>query len=98
MIPRQIQHIMTERDVLTVSSSPWLVKLLYAFKDVDHVYLAMEYVPGGDLRTLINTCGAMAEEDARFYICEMLRAVADLHAMGFLHRCVCVSVSHNRFQ
>lgn len=35
----QARHMLAERD------TPWLVQLLYAFQ---HVYLAMEYVPGGD--------------------------------------------------
>ena len=37
----EVQHILTERDVLTQTKSPWLVKLLYAFQDFKHVYLAM---------------------------------------------------------
>ena len=37
----EIQHILTERDVLARSDSPWLIKLLYAFQDVENVYLAM---------------------------------------------------------
>ncbi len=37
----EIQHILTERDILTRSDSPWLVKLLYAFQDSQNVYLAM---------------------------------------------------------
>jgi hypothetical protein len=28
----------------------WLVLLLHAYQDADHIYLAMQYVPGGDLR------------------------------------------------
>ena len=36
-----MQHVLTERDVLKAANSPWLVKLLYAFQDRGHVYLAM---------------------------------------------------------
>lgn len=39
----ETRHILTERDVLAGANSPWLVNLLYAFQDVDHVYLAMVY-------------------------------------------------------
>lgn len=30
-----------ERDILTATKTPWLVRLLYAFQDREHVYLAM---------------------------------------------------------
>ncbi|KAJ3260726.1 hypothetical protein HK104_006861 [Borealophlyctis nickersoniae] len=82
----EVQHILTERDILTRTSSPWLVKLLYAFQDMDHVYLAMEYVPGGDMRTLLNNSGVLREEHARFYVGEMVVAVAELHRLGYIHR------------
>ncbi|EPZ36442.1 kinase-like protein [Rozella allomycis CSF55] len=82
----EVEHILTERDVLTASDSPWLVKLLYAFQDCDYVYLAMEYVPGGDLRTLINNSGILKESDACFYVSEMFMAVNVLHNLGYIHR------------
>jgi serine/threonine protein kinase len=50
------------------------------------VYLAMEYVPGGDLRTLLNNSGILREDDAKFYIAEMFMAVHALHNLGFIHR------------
>ncbi|ORY04799.1 kinase-like protein [Basidiobolus meristosporus CBS 931.73] len=82
----EIQHILTERDVLTSANSPWLVSLLYAFQDIDNVYLAMEYVPGGDLRTLLNNNGCIAEEYTSFYIAEIVMAVSALHQLGYIHR------------
>lgn len=37
----EVKHVLIERDILTATKTPWLVKLLYAFQDRDHVYLAM---------------------------------------------------------
>ncbi len=62
------------------------MRLLYAFQDKEHVYLAMEYVPGGDFRTLLNNSGVLKEEHARYYICEMFAAVRELHKLGYIHR------------
>ena len=70
----QIRHVLIERDILTATKTPWLVRLLYAFQDPSFVYLAMEYVPGGDFRTLLNNSGVLKEEHARFYISEMFAA------------------------
>lgn len=82
----EVRHILTERDVLTASKSPWLVKLLYAFQDPTNVYLAMEFVPGGDYRTLLNNAGILSPRHTRFYISEMFCALGALHKLGYIHR------------
>ena len=46
----------------------------------------MEYVPGGDFRTLLNNSGVLKEEHARFYISQMFAAVNELHKLGYIHR------------
>lgn len=46
----------------------------------------MEYVPGGDLRTLLNTRGILLEEVAAFYAIEMALAIDALHQIGYIHR------------
>ncbi|KAL1992851.1 hypothetical protein VTN49DRAFT_3607 [Thermomyces lanuginosus] len=82
----EIHHILTERDILTAAKSEWLVKLLYAFQDDQQIYLAMEFVPGGDFRTLLNNTGVLHNRHARFYIAEMLCCVDALHQLGYIHR------------
>ncbi|KAL4243152.1 non-specific serine/threonine protein kinase [Abortiporus biennis] len=82
----EVRHVLVERDILTATKTPWLVRLLYAFQDPSFVYLAMEYVPGGDFRTLLNNAGVLKEEHARFYISEMFAAVNELHKLGYIHR------------
>jgi serine/threonine protein kinase len=54
----------------------------------------MEYVPGGDFRTLLNNSGVLKEEHARFYISEMFVAVNELHKLGYLHRDLKPEVSY----
>ncbi|KAE8226625.1 hypothetical protein CF319_g782 [Tilletia indica] len=82
----EVRHVLTERDILTATRTPWLVRLLYAFQDTHHVFLAMEFVPGGDFRTLLNNSGVLREEHARFYGAEMFVAVDALHGLGYIHR------------
>ena len=72
--------------VLSTANSEWLVKLLYAFQDNDSVYLAMEFVAGGDVRTLLTDHGCLHEDKAVFYMMEMLLAVNALHQLGYAHR------------
>ncbi len=40
---------MTERNVLSVTNHPFIVKLNYAFQTYDKLFLILDYCPGGDL-------------------------------------------------
>ncbi|KAF6807804.1 serine threonine-protein kinase dbf20 [Colletotrichum plurivorum] len=82
----EVRHVLTERDILTTAKSDWLVRLLYSFQDDKNIYLAMEYVPGGDFRTLLNNTGVLSNRHARFYIAEMFCSVDALHQLGYIHR------------
>ncbi|KAF4339968.1 agc ndr ndr-unclassified kinase [Fusarium beomiforme] len=82
----EVRHVLTERDILTTAQSEWLVRLLYSFQDEKSIYLAMEYVPGGDFRTLLNNTGVLSNRHARFYIAEMFCSVDALHQLGYIHR------------
>ncbi|EJS43674.1 dbf2p [Saccharomyces arboricola H-6] len=82
----ETKHVLTERDILTTTRSEWLVKLLYAFQDSQSLYLAMEFVPGGDFRTLLINTRCLKSGHARFYISEMFCAVNALHDLGYTHR------------
>ncbi|KAK8071033.1 serine/threonine-protein kinase DBF20 [Apiospora hydei] len=82
----EVRHVLTERDILTTAKSEWLVRLLYSFQDDKSIYLAMEYVPGGDFRTLLNNTGVLSNRHARFYIAEMFCSVDALHQLGYIHR------------
>uniref|UniRef100_A0A3B4F9I5 Citron Rho-interacting kinase n=1 Tax=Pundamilia nyererei TaxID=303518 RepID=A0A3B4F9I5_9CICH len=76
-----------ERRILALNSSPWIPQLLYAFQDKDDVYLAMEYLPGGDLMSLLNRYEDQFDESmARFYLAELVEAIHAVHQLGYVHR------------
>ena len=84
----QVASIKVEREVMSrvQEGNPWVVPLRYSFQDANWVYLAMDFIPGGDLRTLLNSYGTLRESHCRFYIAEMLTAVLSLHTTGYIHR------------
>ncbi|KAJ3436486.1 cell cycle protein kinase dbf2-related [Anaeramoeba flamelloides] len=82
----KVEHIMSERQVLAEHSSPWLVQLLYSFQDTKYIYLAMEFVRGGDLKALLMNIDYLDENTTKFYAAEMLLAIKDLHELGYIHR------------
>lgn len=50
----------------------------------DHAHIAMEYLPGGDLKQRIES--GIPERDAVEYARQIASALANLHSVGILHR------------
>ncbi|CAG9315864.1 unnamed protein product [Blepharisma stoltei] len=82
----QIQHIKAERDVLAHSENPWIVDLKCSFQDEKYLYLAMEYLGGGDFMNLLIKKNILTEAESRFYIAEIILAVDSVHKMNYIHR------------
>lgn len=82
----QLAHVKAERDVLAGSDSPWVVSLYYSFQDTQYLYLIMEFLPGGDLMTMLIRWQIFTEDVTRFYMAECILAIEAIHKLGFIHR------------
>ena len=80
-----LMYIRTEREIMT-SSNEWIVNLKYSFQDEYYLYLVMDYLPGGDLMNLLMKKEVLTEEEARFYIAEIILAVDSVHKLNCIHR------------
>ncbi|KAK2498659.1 LOW QUALITY PROTEIN: hypothetical protein MC885_000226 [Smutsia gigantea] len=70
---------------MAFANSPWVVQLFYAFQDDRYLYMVMEYMPGGDLVSLMSNYD-VPEKWTRFYTAEVVLALDAIHSMGFIHR------------
>ncbi|PWN97899.1 AGC/NDR/NDR protein kinase [Tilletiopsis washingtonensis] len=82
----QLAHVRAERDVLAESNSPWVVQLYYSFQDSQYLYLLMEFLPGGDLMTMLIKYDTFSHDVTRFYMAECVLALEGIHKLGFIHR------------
>ncbi|XP_045428877.1 serine/threonine-protein kinase 38 isoform X4 [Pipistrellus kuhlii] len=82
----QVGHIRAERDILVEADSLWVVKMFYSFQDKLNLYLIMEFLPGGDMMTLLMKKDTLTEEETQFYIAETVLAIDSIHQLGFIHR------------
>ncbi|MCQ2815936.1 MAG: protein kinase [archaeon] len=80
------KYVMTERNVLSVSSHPFIVKLNYAFQTKYKLLLLLDYCPGGDLSKQIQAENRFKESKAKFYLCEIILALGDLHSKDIIFR------------
>jgi len=72
--------------VLVEVDHTWVVKMFYSFQDAENLYLVMEFLPGGDVMTLLMKKDTLTEEATQFYIAETALALEAIHKLGFIHR------------
>lgn len=82
----QLAHVRAERDILVEADHTWVVKMYYSFQDPVNLYLIMEFLPGGDMMTLLMKKDTLSEEVTQFYIAETALAIDSIHNCGFIHR------------
>ena len=82
----QIIHIRNEQLIMSKLKSPWIVNLKASFQEDDYLYLIMEFLPGGDYMNLLIKKDKLTEEEAKFYIAEIILAIESIHKMDCIHR------------
>ena len=75
-----------ERNLLAEVDSNCIVKLYCSFQDEEYLYLIMEYLPGGDMMTLLMRKDTLTEDEARFYVGETVLAIKSIHKHNYIHR------------
>ncbi|KAB2601597.1 serine/threonine-protein kinase tricorner-like [Pyrus ussuriensis x Pyrus communis] len=82
----QVEHVKAERNLLAEVDSAYIVKLYCSFQDEEFLYLIMEYLPGGDMMTLLMRKDILTEDEARFYVGETVLAIESIHKHNYIHR------------
>ncbi|KAK6161289.1 hypothetical protein DH2020_004670 [Rehmannia glutinosa] len=82
----QVEHVKAERNLLAEVDSNCIVKLYCSFQDEEYLYLIMEYLPGGDMMTLLMRKDTLTEDEARFYVGETVLAIESIHRRNYIHR------------
>ena len=77
-------RFLQEYEMIADLDHPNIVRIYDLGVSDDHAHIAMEYVPGGDLRQRIKA--GILESDAVSYAKQIAGALAELHQLGILHR------------
>ncbi|XP_075936452.1 serine/threonine-protein kinase greatwall isoform X1 [Anarhichas minor] len=75
-----------ERDALALSKSPFVVHLFYSLQTATKIYLVMEYLIGGDVKSLLHIYGYFDQDMSVKYLSEVALALDYLHRHGIIHR------------
>lgn len=83
---RQVEHTLSEKQVLSHVSHPFLINLFSAFQDKRNCYMVMDYVPGGEIFSHLRKAGRFTADVARFYIANVILAIEYLHERDIVYR------------
>eukprot|EP01012_Entosiphon_sulcatum_P016423 TRINITY_DN21350_c0_g1_i1.p1 TRINITY_DN21350_c0_g1~~TRINITY_DN21350_c0_g1_i1.p1 ORF type:complete len:499 (-),score=77.13 TRINITY_DN21350_c0_g1_i1:27-1523(-) len=82
-----IRNVFTERSVLRRTWHPFVAQAHFTFQTPDKLFFVMDYYEGGDLeKYVLRNGGRLTEEQARFFLCEVLVALAHIHKLRIIYR------------
>ncbi|KAK7590178.1 hypothetical protein V9T40_001791 [Parthenolecanium corni] len=82
----QTEHVIYEKKVLQSIDFPFLVNYRYHFKDNANLFFVLEFVPGGEMFTHLQSLGKYPESQARFYAAQVVLSFEYLHYLGIVYR------------
>ncbi|HEU5101852.1 MAG TPA: protein kinase, partial [Roseiflexaceae bacterium] len=81
-----VARFVREGAVLRRLNHPNIVGILDTFEHSGRYAIVMEYVPGGSLRTLLDTAGPLPLSQVLALILELADALSRAHHLGIIHR------------
>ncbi|OHT15885.1 AGC family protein kinase [Tritrichomonas foetus] len=85
-LKNQVRKVSMERDIMMKLHSPYMVNFYYSFIKKNNIYLVMEYIPGGDIFSLLQNIGSLDEPNAKNYVAQVVKALEFLRDNSIIHR------------
>eukprot|EP00002_Diphylleia_rotans_P035904 TRINITY_DN786_c1_g4_i1.p1 TRINITY_DN786_c1_g4~~TRINITY_DN786_c1_g4_i1.p1 ORF type:complete len:348 (-),score=74.82 TRINITY_DN786_c1_g4_i1:408-1451(-) len=83
---RQVEHIMSEKNILRQITHPFIVRLYATYQDERHLHMLFEYVVGGEFFSHLRKARRFSNETARFYAAGITLAFQYIHSMEIVYR------------
>ena len=83
---KQIKYALSECKILKQMDHQFIIKMHYAFQTVNYIHFILDLCEGGDLSMHIQRKEIFDEDEAKFYIAELILAVEHLHSKNIIYR------------
>ena len=83
---QQVEHMISEKSILSRMDHPFIVRLAGTFQDAKYLYMALEYIVGGEFFTHLRRAGRFDHPAARFYASQVVLAFEYMHGSDFIYR------------
>lgn len=82
----QVDHIYSEKFLLSRLNCPFIIRLYGAFQDPQHLFMLLEYAIGGELFTYLRRAGRFPLGTTKFYAAEIVCALEYMHGLNIVYR------------
>lgn len=83
---KQLKYALSECKILKSMDHPFVIKMHYAFQTPKYLHFILDYCEGGDLSMHIVNKQIFEENEAKFYIAELILAIEYLHKSQVIYR------------
>ena len=84
---KQVDHVYSEYKILSVLNQPFIVELKGVnVNDPVYLYFILQYVPGGELFSLLRSKVSFPLLQAKFYIAHIVTIFEYLHSKNIIYR------------
>lgn len=83
---KQVEHTMSEREIMAMIRSKFVLRLRYAFQSPKKLYMVTDYCAGGELFFHLKKMRRLSEGMMRFYVAELSMALHHLHSHNIIYR------------
>ena len=84
--PTFVERFTREATILASLDSPHIIQIFDHGNPDGYLYLAMQYVAGGDVSQLVSRNGPLAPQAAIQIFMQVIEALGDAHSRGIVHR------------
>jgi serine/threonine protein kinase len=82
----QTEHVLSEKEVLRKCNHPFIISLAATLQDDASVYMLLEWVPGGELFSIMQATSFLVEPVAAFYLACVTAALEHMHDRRIVYR------------
>ncbi|KAI8973883.1 kinase-like domain-containing protein [Pilobolus umbonatus] len=83
---KQVEHTNNEKHILEAVAHPFLVNMWGTFQDNVSLFMVMDYVPGGELFSVLRRSQRFPDHVAKFYAAEVILAIEYMHSKNVIYR------------
>jgi protein kinase A len=83
---KQIEHTNNEKHILESVAHPFLVNMWGTFQDNVNLFMVMDYIPGGELFSVLRRSQRFPDHVAKFYAAEVVLAIEYMHSKNVVYR------------
>ena len=81
-----VKNVLNENEIFRIVEDKCVVTALFTFIHRQYICFVMEWMRGGDLKTILEENGCLDQDVVQFYAAELVLAIDYLHSKNIFHR------------